>query len=201
MCAHKVGLTVTGPLELAICVSPIAVQRGNTEAFLAPADQIWVCCSPIFIFLCASFLQLNVELGGIVISDHTLASLLWGGGAASLSGKAMWQLQGITVSLKRHKKRGLIREECTSLCDCFKNTSSDSLKRRVTLHTSKGCEAIETWRPESYVNWNCYGRAVTLLVVFGDKEVGWAWYISPVFTCRTCFMLASSLFFVFFPLF
>lgn len=149
----------------------------------------------------AAATELNVELGGIVISDHTLASLLWGGGAASLSGKAMWQLQGITVSLKRHKKRGLIREECTSLCDCFKNTSSDSLKRRVTLHTSKGCEAIETWRPESYVNWNCYGRAVTLLVVFGDKEVGWAWYISPVFTCRTCFMLASSLFFVFSPFF
>lgn len=147
----------------------------------------------------AAATELNVELGGIVISDHTLASLLLGGGVSLRKSNVTTARNH--CQFKETQKRGLIREECTSLRDCFKNTSSDSLKRRVTLHTSKGCEAIETWRPESYVNWNCYGRAVTLLVVFGDKEVGWAWYSSPVFTCRMCFMLASSLFFVFFPFF
>lgn len=34
----------------------------------------------------------------------------------------------------------------------------------------------------------------TLLVVFGDKELQRACSPSPVFTCRTCFMLASCIF-------
>lgn len=109
----------------------------------------------------------------------------------------MWQLQGITVNLKRNRK-GFKPEECTSLHDCFTNTSSDSLRRGATLHTSYGCKAIETWCPKSYLNWNWHRHADTLLVVFGDKELGRACYLSPVFTCRTCLMLATSCIFFFF---
>lgn len=63
-------------------------QSGNTEAFLAPADQIWVCCSPIFIFFCASFLQLQPQswMSSWVASSSltTHWPLCFGGGGVSL---------------------------------------------------------------------------------------------------------------------
>ena len=124
----------------------------------------------------AAATELNVNLTASASMTHrtqTSYRPLCSGGR--LSQEAMWQLQGITVNLKR-KKKGFIPEECTSLRDCFKNTSSDSLKRRVTLHTSYGCKAIKTWHPnrwwKSYLNWNWHKCTDTLLVVLGANRTG-----------------------------
>lgn len=76
----------------------------------------------------------------------------------------------------------------------FNSTSSDSLKRRATLHTSHGWEAIQTWRLNP--RWKFWLNYNTLLVVSGDKQNWDGLAISPhVFTCRTCFYACFCLFF------
>lgn len=84
-------------------------------------------------FVRASFLQLQPhgwkssgKASSSVHSSHTSYWPLCSGGC--LSQEAMWQLQGITVNFKRNRK-GFVPEECTSLHDCFTNTSSDSLEK------------------------------------------------------------------------
>lgn len=155
--------------------------------------QIWVCCSPFCpcILPPATAHVAESRVGSrhqyIVLTPHTGLSALEG---VFLRKQCDNCEESLLISSETEK--GFIPEECTSLHDCFTNTSSDSLGRGATLHTSYGCKAIETWCPKSYLNWNWHRHADTLLVVFGDKELGRACYLSPVFTCRTCLMLATS---------
>lgn len=60
-------------------------------------------------------LQVNLTVSSSVCSSRTSYWPLCSGGR--LSQEAMWQLQGITVNLKKKEKKGFKPEECTSRND------------------------------------------------------------------------------------
>lgn len=119
---HKVGGTATLNTPIAGLADPELIsspqllsmlQRNSTESDLTLLSPPFCLC--ILPPAAGETLQVNLTVSSSVRSSRTSYWPLCSGGR--LSQETMWQLQGITVNLKKKEKKGFKPEECTSRND------------------------------------------------------------------------------------